>query len=74
MPAKVLVKRFLGKYIHYVVDCGVGMNVEVTADTSSAKRIYQPGETICLGVNVDRINLFDKKTEVTLLEGVESNV
>ena len=74
MTAKVLVKRFLGKYIHYVVDCGVGMNVEVTADTSSAKRIYQPGETICLGVNVDRINLFDKKTEVTLLEGVESNV
>ena len=74
MPAKVLVKRFLGKYIHYVVDCGVGMNVEVTADTSSAKRIYQPGETIYLGVNVDRINLFDKKTEVTLLEGVESNV
>ena len=50
------------------------MNVEVTADTSSAKRIYQPGETIHLGVNVERINLFDKKTEVTLLEGVESNV
>ena len=74
MQAKVLVKRFLGKYIQYVVDCGVGMHVEVTADTSSAKRIYQPGETIHLGVNVERINLFDKKTEVTLLEGVESNV
>jgi len=74
MPAKVLIKRFLGKYIHYVVDCGVGMNVEVTADTSSAKRIYQPGETVYLGVNVERVNLFDKQTEITLLEGVESNV
>ena len=74
MVAKVLIKRFLGKYIHYVVDCGIGVNVEVTADTSSAERIHEPGETIYLGVNVRRINLFDKQTEVTLLEGVESHV
>jgi len=74
MAAKVLIKRFLGKYIHYVVDCGIGVNVEVTADTSSAERIHEPGETIYLGVNVRRINLFDKQTEVTLLEGVESHV
>ena len=74
MPAKVLIKRFLGKYIHYVVDCGTGEHIEVTADTSSAERIHEPGETIYLGVNVRRINLFDQKTEVTLLEGVESHV
>ena len=74
MKATVKVKRFLGKYIHYVVDCGTGINVEVTADTSSAERIHQPGETVFLGVNVNRVNLFDKEKETTLLEGVESHV
>ena len=74
MKAKVLIKRFLGKYIHYVVDCGTGAHIEVTADTSSAERIHEPGETIYLGVNVRRVNLFDKQTEITLLEGVESHV
>ncbi len=74
MKATVKVKRFLGKYIHYVVDCGTGRNVEVTADTSSAERIHQPGETIYLGINVNRVNLFDKEKETTLLEGVESHV
>ena len=74
MEAKVLVKRFLGKYIQYIVDCGTGEHVEVTADTSSAERIHEPGETVYLGVNMRRINLFDKQTETTLLEGVESNV
>ena len=70
----MLVKRFLGKYIQYIVDCGTGEHVEVTADTSSAERIHEPGETVYLGVNTRRINLFDKQTETTLLEGVESNV
>ena len=74
MEARVLVKRFLGKYIQYIVDCGTGEHVEVTADTSSAERIHEPGETVYLGVNTRRINLFDKQTETTLLEGVESNV
>ncbi|MBQ6234024.1 MAG: ABC transporter ATP-binding protein [Clostridia bacterium] len=74
MKATVLVKRFLGKYIHYVMDCGTGEHVEVTADTSSAERIHQPGETVYLGVNVNRVNLFDKEKETTLLEGVESHV
>ncbi len=74
MKAEVKVKRFLGKYIHYVVDCGTGTHVEVTADTSSAERIHQPGETVYLGVNVNRVNLFDKEKETTLLEGVESHV
>jgi len=74
MKAQVLVKRFLGKYIHYVVDCGTGTHVEVTADTSSAERIHEPGETIFLGVNTRRVNLFDATTENTLLEGVESHV
>ena len=74
MEARVLVKRFLGKYIQYIVDCGTGEHVEVSADTFSAERIHEPGETICLGVNTRRINLFDRQTEATLLEGVSNNV
>ena len=74
MEAKVLVKRFLGKYIQYVMDCGIGTHVEVTADTSSAERIHEAGETVYLGINTRRVNLFDTKSETTLMEGVSSNV
>ena len=74
IEAKVLVKRFLGKYIQYIMDCGLSYNVEVSADTSSAEHIFSEGETVYLGVNTRRINLFDKETEVTLIEGVLSNV
>jgi len=74
MKGTVTVKRFLGKYINYFIDFGIGEPVEVTADTSSAERIYEPGETIYATVNVNRINLFTKNTKTTLIEGVESNV
>ena len=74
MKATVTVKRFLGKYIHYVVDCGTGTHIEVTADTSSAEKIHEPSETIYLSVNTRRINLFDAQKGTTLLQGVESHV
>ena len=74
MKGTVLVKRFLGKYIQYIMDCGLGFNVEVSADTSSAQCIFNEGDTVYLGVNTRRINLFDKQTETTLIEGVHSNV
>ena len=41
---------------------------------SSVTKIYEPGETIYLGVNSRRINLFDKQDETTLLAGVDRNV
>jgi len=74
MKATVQVKRFLGKYINYFMDFGIGEPVEVTADTSNAEKIYEAGETVYLAVNNRRVNLFDSKTETTLMEGVESNV
>lgn len=74
LAATVLMKLFLGKYIQYIVDCGTGEHVEVTADMSSVTKIYEPGETIYLGINERRINLFDKRSEETLLKGVERNV
>ena len=74
MRGIVLVKRFLGKYIHYQVDFGTGEPVEVTADTSSTEKIYAPGDTVYLTVNARRINLFDKVSETTLIQGVQSHV
>ena len=74
MKGMVLVKQFLGKYINYIMDMGTGEQVEVSMDTNSAPRIYKPGETVWMTVNRARINVFDAGTEVTLMEGVESNV
>lgn len=74
MKGIVRVKRFLGKYINYYIDFGDGEPVEVTADTSSAERVYLPGEEVTLNVNEKRINIFDIKTETTLIRGVASNV
>jgi len=74
MQGTVLVKRFLGRFINYHIDLGTGEPVEVTADTSLAKKIYSVGDKVNLTVNVNRINLFDKDTETTLIEGVHSNV
>ena len=74
MKGVVTIKRFLGKYINYHIDFGVGEPMEVTADTSSAERIYEPGETVHVTVNTRRVNLFDKASGVTLLEGRQSNV
>ncbi|MGI5172775.1 ABC transporter ATP-binding protein [Treponema sp. OMZ 840] len=65
--AKVLIKRFLGKFIQYIVECGKE-RFEISADTSSAKRIYEVGQTMYLKVNTRRINIFDSETEVTLME------
>lgn len=74
MKGTVVVKRFLGKYINYFIDFGAGDPVEVITDTSRAERIYEPGETVFLTVNVNRINLFSKDAKITLIEGVTSNV
>lgn len=74
MPGTVQVKQFLGKYINYIVDIGLENPVEVSIDINSANKIHYPGETIRLNVNEARINVFDKETEVTLMEGVEQNV
>lgn len=74
MEATVKVKRFLGKYVQYIMDCGLESTVEVTADTSSTAHILEEGEKVWLGVNTRRINIFDSETETTLVEGVVSNV
>ena len=72
--AVVRVKRFLGKYIQYTIDCGLDYPIEVSADTSSAVRFYNEGDIVYLGVNAQRVNLFDSSSEITMIQGVESHV
>ena len=72
--AVVRVKRFLGKYIQYTMDCGLDYPIEVSADTSSAVRFYNDGDIVYLGVNAQRVNLFDSSSEITMIQGVESHV
>jgi len=69
----VKLKQFLGKYIKYEVALQDGSVIEVLADTNSSDHIYDYGETIYLTVNTKRINVFDKETQRTLVEGVRSN-
>ncbi|MEG1524349.1 MAG: ABC transporter ATP-binding protein [Clostridia bacterium] len=74
MKGVVHLKQFLGKTIKYVVTFENGQSCEVSSDTNSAPRIYAAGEDIWMSVNTKRINVFDKQTETTLIEGVKSNV
>ena len=74
IQGQVQVKRFLGKYVQYIVDCGFESNVEVTAEATSMESIHQEGDVVFLGVNVEKINIFDQDTGISLIKGVESNV
>ncbi|MEF9880152.1 MAG: TOBE domain-containing protein, partial [Clostridia bacterium] len=74
MVGTVVTKQFLGKCINYLVDFGTGNIMEVSSETNSAHKIYTPGEKMYVTVNDKRINLFDKDTQITLMEGVESHV
>ena len=74
LKGAVRVKQFLGRYVNYIIDLGTAEPVEVTSDTNSALKIYEPGDEVLLTVNTRRINLFTADTEISLMEGVESNV
>ena len=74
MTGTIRMTQFLGKYINYEIDFGTGGLIEVSADTNSAEKVYAKGETIHMHVNEKRINIFNKETGITMMEGVVSNV
>ena len=74
MKGTVRMKQFLGKYVNYEVDFGTGEVAEVSADTNSMRKVYELDDVLEMGINTRRINIFDKKTETTLMDGVCSNV
>jgi iron(III) transport system ATP-binding protein len=74
MEGIVKTKQFLGKYVKYDIEVGEDLVCEVYSDTNSIDRIYGRGETVSLNANTKKINIFDKETETTLIQGVNSNV
>lgn len=69
MHAKIVVKRFLGKYMQYVLDVGISHDIEMTIDISSLEHVYDVGEEIYLDLKRTKINLFDQSTLTTLILG-----
>lgn len=69
MPAKVLVRRFLGKYMQYVLDLGIKHEVEMTLDISTVDKHFAVGETINLDIKANKVNVFDSATLQTMILG-----
>jgi iron(III) transport system ATP-binding protein len=74
MPGIIKSRQFLGKFINYFVDFGTKNLTEVSVNTNSANMIFSPGEKIWMRVDSERVNLFAKDSETTLMEGVQSHV
>ena len=70
---EVAEKIFLGKYAIYNLTCPAipGLEVQLSQDVGQATHIYSPGDSINLMPNALKVNLFDKETETSLVQGVE---
>lgn len=66
LSATVVKTTFLGRYVNYeLAFSGVDMvadqpSIELSQDIGTAKRVFSPGDVIRLGVNPDKINVFDQ--------------
>ena len=64
MPARVVKTTFLGRYVNYELAFTDAFllpdqaAIEFSQDVGTAKKVFQPGETIHLGVNPEKINVF----------------
>lgn len=77
IPAKIIKKTFLGKYINYVMHFEEGMvladqpSIEFSQDLGHADRIYEVGEAIFLKPNAHKINVFTEDLEESLIKDVK---
>ena len=62
---------FLGKYINYEVKLTNGEIIELTQDTSNNDTFYEVGQEIYLEVNKNKINIFNKEGNISLIIGVK---
>jgi len=72
IPFEVAEKIFLGKYVIYNLTCPdmPELEAQLSQDVGQATHIYSPGDRINLKPNPLKINLFDKETETSLIQGV----
>ena len=70
LAATVVSGTFLGKYMDYVMELSDGRHLEVSHDSGKAEEFFYPGETVCLSVAENKVNLFTKDGEKSLIKGV----
>lgn len=73
IKAEVKESVFLGLNTHYFVRTERGNDVEVVKE-STIDSIIPPGETISLGLNVSKINLFTSDGSANILKGVKNDL
>jgi len=71
--AKILNSVFLGLNTHYFVELETGERAEIIQE-SAIGEILEPGSEIGLKVNKEKINVFDRETQLNITEGVVNHV
>lgn len=78
IEAKIKTRTFLGKYINYEIVLKPGMTIdsqlsfELSQDLNHAKKFYDINETIYLVPDVEKINIFTKDGEQSLIKDVKN--
>ena len=77
LPARIVKTTFLGRYVNYELafaDASLRPDqaaIEFSQDVGTAKKVFEPGETIHLEVNPEKINVF-AEDGTSLMRGVAS--
>ncbi len=76
LSCKVLNRTFLGRYSNYFLSFAEGMcvpdqaSIEFSQDLGHTQTLYQPGDSLTLRPNPDKINVFTADMEKSLLKDV----
>lgn len=62
---------FLGRYVNYEIKLSDGNIIELSQDTSTNDETYKAGQEIYLEVNSNKINVFDREGNISLITGVK---
>jgi iron(III) transport system ATP-binding protein len=71
VKGKIHSNTFLGRYVNYEIMLENGNLIELSQDTSTNSSIYKEGQEIYLEVNSNKINIFDKEGNTSLITGVK---
>ena len=73
VKAKILNSVFLGLNTHYFVELETGERAEIVQE-STIGEILEPGTEIGLKIKKEKINIFNKKSQLNITEGVVNHV
>lgn len=73
IKARIINSVFLGLNTHYFVELETGEKAEIIQE-STIGEILEPGTEIGLRIKKEKINIFDKKTQLNITKGVVNHV